>query len=453
MDYTKIPRALIYKDRTNLNDFGVQTPGTFNNYLFTQMRRMTLLRCGDAKEIALRCFNNAYYICTLMQLEEFPDLCMDKYESLLFQEKISFPEDVYQASMALVCVLLAAYDDKYKHKDNPVIESIYDWTLSNKWVGSLCHKSFEDIIEKCSPDGFSLAPDTFALRDIIEVVENEDISVLALGANYICEKLDLLKDQSIINHEFDLVNFRLSKRLRELYDEYDYDDKTGIFGIDITINEYDSFNKEQTVIKDAMAILVRHYQFCPQTDSKVFESMLNSIPTNLSDNNFSFSKEVSPIDTKGDTETLQAKISQLTSENTSLKGQLNQIKNDMESLKNKMKDYEERFDPIDIQKKKVISMTGKQHVILFLAVLAHHNRIPNARTNLSFLMSFIASRNESTMKDYLKSHITEEECKALAKNFDGVTPFIANLIRELPEKLEKDKSEKNRKKASKKDEE
>ena len=104
MDYTQVPRSLIYKDRTSLDDFGVQTPGTINNYLFTQMRRMTLLRCGDAKDIALRCFNNAYYICTLMQLEEFPDLCMDKYESLLFQEKISSPEDVYQASMALVCV-------------------------------------------------------------------------------------------------------------------------------------------------------------------------------------------------------------------------------------------------------------------------------------------------------------------------------------------------------------
>ena len=78
MDYTQVPRSLIYKDRTNLDDFGVQTPGTINNYLFTQMRRMTLLRCGDAKDIALRCFNNAYYICTLMQLEEFPDLCMGK---------------------------------------------------------------------------------------------------------------------------------------------------------------------------------------------------------------------------------------------------------------------------------------------------------------------------------------------------------------------------------------
>lgn len=112
MDYTKVPRALIYEDRTNLTDLGVKDEGTFNNYIFTQMRKLTLLRCGDAKEIALRCFNNAYYICTLIQMEEFPDLCMDKYEKNLMAVNISFPDDVYQASMALVCVMLAAYDDK-----------------------------------------------------------------------------------------------------------------------------------------------------------------------------------------------------------------------------------------------------------------------------------------------------------------------------------------------------
>ena len=77
MDYISMPGKLIYKHRDNLEDFGVHTQGTINNYLFTQMRRLTLLHCGNAKEIALQCFNNAYYICTLIQLDEYPDLSMD----------------------------------------------------------------------------------------------------------------------------------------------------------------------------------------------------------------------------------------------------------------------------------------------------------------------------------------------------------------------------------------
>jgi len=123
--------------------------------------------------------------------------------------------------------------------------------------------------------------------------------------------------------------------------------------------------------------------------------------------------------------------------------------NTINELQQKISDYASRFDPKDVKGKKVFAMTGKQHAILLLAVLAHHNRIPNARTNLSYLLSFIASRNESTMKDYLKERITPKECEELAKYFDDVVPFIGNLIRALPDKLEKDKSEKNRAKVLK----
>ena len=112
-------------------------------------------------------------------------------------------------------------------------------------------------------------------------------------------------------------------------------------------------------------------------------------------------------------------------------------------------DYAAKFDPQDINKKKFAAMTGKQHAIFLLAVLAHNDRLPHARTNLSFLLSFIASRNETTMCDYLKERFTQDECETLAKVFDTDCPFIAKMIRELPEKLEKDKSEKNRAKALK----
>ena len=226
MDYTKVPRSLIYKDREDLNDFGVQTQGTLNNYLFTQMRRMTLLRCGDAKEIALQCFNNAFYICTLIELEEFPDLCMDKYEAILLPEMIPFPEDVYQASMALVCVFLAAYDDKYKQKDDPLIESIYHWTSSNKWVGSCSRKSFEDIINKCSPDGFFLAPDTFAPRDIIEVRERSNIDTLVFEKEYICERLALMDDARRKMYGADLIISQLKDNLHEIYEKSNYNPMT-----------------------------------------------------------------------------------------------------------------------------------------------------------------------------------------------------------------------------------
>lgn len=232
MDYTEVPRKLIYKDRTDLKDFGVQTQGTINNYLFNQMRRLTLLHCGNAKEIALQCFNNAYYICTLTQLDEFPDLSMDKYEKELLHVKIPFPEDVYQASMALVCVLLTAYDDKYKQNDDPLIESIHHWTSSNKWACNLFHKSFDDIINTCNTDRFIVPPSEFEPRDIIEVIETFSEFELQKYAEYICERLNVLDDPHQRKYGADMAIARIKGYQLELCEDSGYNPKKDFFKYD-----------------------------------------------------------------------------------------------------------------------------------------------------------------------------------------------------------------------------
>lgn len=229
MDYTEIPRSLIYKERTDLKDFGVQILGTLNNYLFTQMRKLTLLHCGTAKEIALQCLNNAYYICTLIQLDDFPDLSMDKYERKLLEVKIPFIGDVYQASMALVCLLLAAYDDKYKQRDDLLIDSIYHWTSSNKWTGSNSFKSFDDIIKTCNTDSFILPKSEFAPRDIIEVIETFSVKDLQVYADYICERLALIKDSRKRTYGADMAIARLRDDQRELCDNAGYNPKKDYF--------------------------------------------------------------------------------------------------------------------------------------------------------------------------------------------------------------------------------
>lgn len=148
-----------------------------------------------------------------------------------------------------------------------------------------------------------------------------------------------------------------------------------------------------------------------------------------------------PVESNGDNNEKQKNITQQLAEKEAI------IK-EQERL---IEDYSARYDPKDIKKRKVSAMTGKQHIILFLSVLAHHKRLPNSRKTMSSLMSFIASRNQSTMEDYLGDAISKEECENLAKVFDNEKQFfIARLIRELPEKLENDKKEKNRTKALKK---
>ena len=90
MDYLKIPRSVIYKERNDLNDFGVRTPETMNYLLFMHMKQLVLMGVPGAREVALRCYNNAYYICTIILLEadDFPELRISDYvDTILETEK------------------------------------------------------------------------------------------------------------------------------------------------------------------------------------------------------------------------------------------------------------------------------------------------------------------------------------------------------------------------------
>lgn len=271
MDYFITPQSLIYKKRDNLKDFGVQTAGTVNNYLFSRMVRMTLLRTGDAEKIALQCFNNAYYICTLIQMDEYPYLHLDKYEEILMKVEIPFVGDVYQASMAMVCILLGAYDDRWKKRDDILIENIYHWTSSNKWFNNLCHKSFENIVNTCNAEGFTLPKSEFVPRDIIEAIDDVSINELIIGVEYVCERLALLADSRKGMYGADLAIAHLRDALRDVYEEYGYDPKAnsfkpaeyGTFGAEPDFEEW--FYKESDPIKETIEYIESHY---PKEDAR-----------------------------------------------------------------------------------------------------------------------------------------------------------------------------------------
>lgn len=326
-----------------------------------------------------------------------------------------------------------------------MIDSIHHWTSSNKWTGSSSHKSFEDIIEECSPDRFHFAPNAFAPRYITEAIKSVSVNDLVAGKEYVIEKLTH-DDNICINDEIERVIMRIRNDLNDMYEEWDFNPKTNMFEDDQDTygGDYELYESIRQEIDEKREAIVYFEKFYQITLAEGIEYLIASAPAIPKKKCSTISTE-----TKSDIDKLQISIGKLTSENEKLKEAKRQADDTITKLHEELDDYKARFDPKDIKGKKESSMTGKQHVILFLAVLAYHKSIPNARTNLSYLMSFIASRNESTMKDYLKNRITEEECEDLAVHFDSEVPFIAKLIRELPEKLEKDKSEKNRTKALK----
>lgn len=298
--------------------------------------------------------------------------------------------------------------------------------------------------QKCSLENASISRNEFAPRDIYEAVDNISIGALIKYHKDICQLLALCTDQRKRIGGADLALARLKDEFHELEQEWE--------------ENYDNLLKDTTIdpsdLKDFEKILqaedyIRDY-YPKLQETEVTQR--DSTPSNAEELH-------QTMGTTPDAEMMQAQTtdSQVSVMTKQLQAQVKKLQEELaerdatiEELKERIADYESRFPIKDIKSRKVCAMTGKQHVILFLAVLAEHNRLPNARTNLSYLMSFIAARNESSMHDYLKDPITQKECEKLAKEFDTVCPFIAKLIRQLPDKLKEDISKKNSAKASKK---
>ena len=104
MDYTKLPYKLIYKERRSLEDFVEEHEEL--EPLIDNMISNTYFSSADGKERVLRCFNTAYYLCTLI-------LLCDKHAEWNFAKycDIAYCNDnknkVYQAfTLSLVYIFL-----------------------------------------------------------------------------------------------------------------------------------------------------------------------------------------------------------------------------------------------------------------------------------------------------------------------------------------------------------
>lgn len=229
IDYIQIPRSFIYKERDNLNDFGVKTPETINHELFSNLKE--LYKATDrAKELILRCFNNAYYICTLIPFVDFPDTEVAAFEKKLLEPNDYACEETCVVSMAMVCRLLSAYDALWGRDDGELIERIRYRFTHYKWYDcSGIKNSFKAIAEKSNPDGLILPQNEFAPRDIIEVIDSLSARELQVYSTIICDRLARLKDPSQQTYEIDLAIAKIHDDQLELCKDTGYNPKKDCF--------------------------------------------------------------------------------------------------------------------------------------------------------------------------------------------------------------------------------
>ena len=278
MDYTKVPRSLIYKDRDDLKDFGVLTPDTMNYLLFLHLKQQALMGVSGAREIALSCYNNAYYVCTLILLEanDFPELRISDYvdKILEIEKKNKHVDEVCLASMAMVCLLLSKYDPQKYGMDSDIWKNINYRCTHYQWYSSSATTIFHNMMSGGYNYTSPLSDTEFAPRDIIDVIKNCSEMDLQVYAEYICERLALLKDPRQRMYGAETAIARIKDYQRELCEDSGYNPKKDRFKYedndcfvrDLTWEKEIRDNYQQS--KEAIDYYKEHYPTSENNDSK-----------------------------------------------------------------------------------------------------------------------------------------------------------------------------------------
>lgn len=133
MDYTDFPSQLFYKDRIDLNSFSKSNellPILVNN-----MYKIEVLTAYDFEKNALLCLNRAYYLCTIILLENNPEWRTEKYKEKAKDMHTRFFLDFRYITLSLVYILLEHYDEEWKKKNSKLMDNLVDFIKTSRKVG------------------------------------------------------------------------------------------------------------------------------------------------------------------------------------------------------------------------------------------------------------------------------------------------------------------------------
>ena len=426
MDYLKIPRSLIYKERNDLKDFGVQTPDTMNSLLFLHLKQQTLMGVPGAREVALRCYNNAYYICTLILLEadNFPELRVSDYvDTILETEKENkYTDEVCLASMAMACLLLAKYDEKRYGTDSEIWKKIYYRCTHYQWYHSSEATIFLNMISLEYSCTNPLSNSEFEPRDITDVIDNFSERDFQDYSEYICERLAHLKDTRQRIYWTDMAVAQIKGYQLELCEDTGYNPKKDCFKHTDNYDPIRDLSWENKVracyqrSKEAIKYYTEHYPTKEENDSQEKTEEFAQAP---------------------ETEAPQTKFAELESKLTQQEKQLIEVSKMNDQYANRIKELDTENKSLQGQLKEANTIpdnvTAQQRVRMELArklmdaaginkdVLAKWGNKDKAGTVMGTMLDIVPSTCKTYLSDPSINHEHHKE------TVDKINPLLEAL--------------------------
>lgn len=192
MDYTDVPRELIYEDRNDIDYFGVGDNSRLEHEFFDKLLERPFMLNRDRVEsiknvpwLVCRIFNNAYYICTLAYLEKYPKMYVDKYKKIASDyndNSLLWCHRVMPTTMALVHSLLV----RSQYKDQKFLDKIKEvfdnWDKDGaprgkaEFYEQLIYTDEADIDESDKQRFPEFTPRTITYKALGEAFPNTDIT-------------------------------------------------------------------------------------------------------------------------------------------------------------------------------------------------------------------------------------------------------------------------------------
>ena len=166
MDYTTLPLRLIYSPRFSLKDFGIYDNHPINAPFAESMLKLDFIQGNYAERNVLRCLNDAYYITTMVLLEEDPRWRKGSYQKIV-RANLSIAPDAFDLfSLSLVSAYLRALAGDLSPLQKAFSDTLYDYVSNH-------HLLVKYSIDEWMSPKVKLPRKEFAPRFIDKVVFND----------------------------------------------------------------------------------------------------------------------------------------------------------------------------------------------------------------------------------------------------------------------------------------
>jgi hypothetical protein len=335
MDYTEFPRELIYKEKASLKDFGVSNEMTIEHRFYEGLlKRPSIKGCFKKRETILRIFNNAYYLCTLILMDEDPRLSIDSYREIAenTERTIDWVNHFAPMTMALVYLELKGCRQECACElrifDEFLLDDIYEY--------------YRDWDTKGATEGKA---------DFYELAGNSEQQYQKLPSNLPSFPPRTITIKSL-GEAFDNDGYRHSLR----YFTYDYDMEriAEIFRyLGRTKEEKEALRDELKLDIECFCDEGRKHRFLAQLDGMDFSSEEHAVEQGMEARYSRALLEISILENKVhqlNKEISQLKLNAQTAEDMlpsseyheNLRNELNSAQEDLNSLKNTLKLFNEQ---------------------------------------------------------------------------------------------------------------